>query len=343
MAKEPKKVIDRSELTFFSDYGRISKNITQVILTSKQEGLSINGIRSILVIITALKNKQLFKKEQLSLFDKDFGDITKTNDSTVQFCFYWKDFLPEGSKNYKKAEEGLVELTTYGGRHSFVNEEGSPIRIYSSIISDLTVNEKQKGVRFNMNIAWYRLFLEITNYNKFSNKVIFEISSVNAMTWYFFLKTLPLNTGSGKPIDTYKFSMQNINEKFNTDYTYWGKIKEKLLDPIRKTLNQKADISFNYKIEKDILYVTTYALSPAVPVTYENEDELKTARTVKYQRKKYDLTPEDCIILNSLYKKYSYDDVYKAINRQKSLSKLLGRKYVEEVGKLIIIYLSNKN
>ena len=335
--QKPKIILGRDELYPLSKdgHGRISKNITDIILSSKKLGLSINAIRAILVILSSLRSKQMHQKTQLSLFDS-FTDITNDSNSTVSFTFLWKDFLPEGSKNYKKAEEGLVELASYSGKKEFKNEMGDPIRVYASIISDITVNDRQQGVRFNMNIVWYRLFLEITNYNKFSNRVIFEVPSVNALSWYFFLKTLPNKDNKGNPIDSHCFTLKNINEKFCSDYKYWGKIKEKILDPIKQTLDRTADISFNYKIVNEKVYIVIYNLDASVPMTFPSHENLKIANTIKYQRKKSKLSLDESLILESLYKKYTYALVYKATVRRSSLKDLTGMKYVEEVHRLII-------
>lgn len=340
-------LIDRKNLSLNFDevgHGNLNNNIIQLILMAKQYGMTVNGLRNLLVILYSLRSNQLHTPLQLKLFDQDFGDITKPTESTVTFSFYWKDFLEKGSKNYKKAEEGLVELASIGGKKEFKNEKNEIIRIYASIISDITVNEKQKGVRFNMNIAWYRMFLEITKYQKFSNRIIFGVPSINVIVWYFYLKYQPRkDPNTKKPIKYHDFTLAKINEVFNTNYKYWTKIEEKILKPARQSLNQIADISFHYFIKENKVFVEIYELDPSVPMTFESKADLQIARTITYQKKKSKLSLDEAMILESLYKKYGYEFVYKATVRRKSLAGLEGAAYVKEMHVLIMAAIQASN
>lgn len=326
-----KKEIER-RIIDLSDHSRIPRNITDVILTSKQNGLSVNSIRIILIILARVKPEQIYDNFQLSLFDSSFSDITMVTESSVQFNMLWKDLLPEGSRNYAKAYEGLRELRKYDAIHTFKNEKGEDIIVDSSIVSDIIINKNQKGVKFNMGILWYRLFLALTPYNKFPNEIIFSVSSMNALVWYFYLRTLPKNQ------DGYTLTMANINEKFHTSYKIWSKIKEKILDPIREILDNTADISFNYKIDGDKLRIVIYHNEKSVPLTFKDDDALKTARTIKYQKKKYQLDSKALSYLEVLYKTYTYIRVHHAISRQPSLNKLIGKEYVDQCWKLVHAY-----
>ncbi len=329
-----KRLIEGKSLNL-NDHSRISPILTEIVLSSKYNNLSIHAWRIMGVILGTLKTNQIFDKKQLSIFDKEFGNINRKTDS-VQFSFLWKDFLPPDSRNYSEAEQGLEELASYAGKHSFVNEAGDNIKVISSIIYDVIINQNQNGLKFSMSLTWYKIFLEIYTYNKFPNEIIFKISSMNVFVWYFYLKKLPNRKKTLEPLDGYgPYSLEFINEKFNTTHKHWSKVEEKLLRPIRKTLDGVADISFNYKIVDKKLWLVTYEPKGAVPIAYKNEEELKISRTLKYQRKKNDLNDTEVAILGSLYKKYSYETVYKAISRKESLNDKTGKSYVEEVHRLI--------
>ena len=67
----------------------------------------------------------------------------------------------------------------------------------------------------------------------------------------------------------------------------------------------------------------------AVPAL-QKQDEYLIKKAVHYKKIKYDLSEIEVGILESLYKKYGYDFVYKVTSRKKDLVKLRGRAYVDK-------------
>jgi len=333
-------------------YSRMPHNLLDVVLRFAKNDISVHGWRIFWVILATVKTKQQFiqNSTQLDMFQKEFGDITlKTN--SVQFSFLWKDFLPKGSRNYKEVQKGLQELTSYSEKHIFKNEIGQDITVISSIISDVVINKNQQGLKFSMNLVWYKMFLLLNPYNKFPNNLGFDFNSINPVVWYFYLSKRPPKSPSITGNESYDkntkewygpISISDINTLFATNYAHWSKIEEKLLKPIRANLDKYADISFNYyKGEDKQLYIITYFTKGSVPLRFDKENDLRIFRALKYQKKTYALGEDDTNILLSLYKKYGYDDVYKSINRKRALSDKKGREYINEVHNLIQLYLKN--
>lgn len=321
MDTKVKQIIEGKTKNSLPEVARIPNILNNYLLGNKDKKLSIHALRIILVILTSIKDKQLRDDYQLSLFDKDWFDTDKKTTYTTQFNFYLKDFLSNNSKNYDYVREGLKSLALYNIEQKFIGEKGNKITVVGGLISNLIYNEGKKGVKFEMNAYWYKVFVDLSkNYNKFLSSIIFNISSSNALLFYLFLKTLKEGT---------TMKMDTLNEKFQSNYINWSKIKQKILDPIRNELNKNADISFNYEIKDNKANIVVYDTINAVPAL-QKEDNYLIKKAVHYKKVKYDLSGIELGILESLYKKYGYDFVYKVTSRKKDLVKLRGREYVDK-------------
>ncbi|POS00936.1 hypothetical protein Q361_11740 [Flavobacterium croceum DSM 17960] len=318
-------------------YSRVPRNILDFLLDAKKQGLTIHSLRIVLIMLARVQENQITTERQLDLFEKDldlferdFTDTTKHTNYTVQFNFLWKDLLPENSRNYSSALKGLQELLNYRGVHDFENDKGEKIKLFSSIISDLLINEGKRGVKFTMNILWYKMFLLLRknnkfNANNFSNKIIFKYNHINCYVWYFYLKALGTNNDSSLFLDTF-------NDIFSTNYKNWSKCKEKFLTPYKELFDEVSDVSFNFWIEGDKLKIHSYSTSEpeAIPV-YENPNITTTIkRTLKYQKKKYKLSDIEFQMLEVMYKTYGYERISKRIKNNPELKNLTGKEYVEK-------------
>ena len=240
MKTKVKQIIEGKNKNSLPEVSRIPNILNNYLLGNKDKKLSIHSLRIILVILSSIKDKQLRDDAQLSLFDKYWFDTDKSTTYTTQFNFYLKDFLPKNSENYDCVKEGLKSLVSYTVEQKFI-EKNNEVTVIGGLISNLVYNKGKKGVKFEMNAYWYKVFVDLSkNYNKFLSSVIFNISSSNALLFYLFLKTLKEGT---------TMKMETLNDKLQTNYKEWWKIKQKILDPIRNELNKNADLSFNYEIK----------------------------------------------------------------------------------------------
>jgi len=321
MKTKVKQIIEGKNKNSLPEVSRIPNILNNYLLGNKDKKLSIHSLRIILVILSSIKDKQIREDNQLSLFDNDWFDTDKNTTYTTQFNFYLKDFLPNNSKNYDIVREGLNSLVHYIVKENFIGQKGNKVTVVGGLISNLVYNEGKKGVKFEMNAYWYKVFVDLSkNYNKFLSSIIFNISSSNALLFYLFLKTLKEGT---------TMKMETLNEKLQTNYGNWSKIKEKLLDPIRSELNKNADLSFNYEIKDNKANIVVYDTINAVPAL-QKQDEYLIKKAVHYKKVKYDLNEIEVALLESLYKKYGYDFVYKVTSRKKDLVKLRGRAYLDK-------------
>ena len=321
MKTKVKQIIEGKNKNSLPEVSRIPNILNNYLLGNKDKKLSIHSLRIILVILSSIKDKQLRDDYQLSLFNEDWFDTDKSTTYTTQFNFYLKDFLPKNSESRELVKEGLKSLVSYTVEQKFIGEKGNKVTVVGGLISNLIYNEGKKGVKFEMNAYWYKVFVDLSkNYNKFLSSVIFNISSSNALLFYLFLKTLKEGT---------TMKMETLNDKLQTNYKEWWKIKQKILDPIRNELNKNADLSFNYEIKDNKANIVVYDTINAVPAL-QKQDEYLIKKAVHYKKIKYDLSEIEVGILESLYKKYGYDFVYKVTSRKKDLVKLRGRAYLDK-------------
>jgi hypothetical protein len=303
--------------------------------------LTIHALRVILILISIVKKDQVFSSGQLELFDEDWYSTEKSTNDQVQFFLKLKDLIPKGSKNYDYAKDGLKFLL------KFVTEEkliikGREVELHSSVISNLVFNDGDKGAKFYMHQYWYRIFIDISKgYNKISTSSIFNISSLHAYLFYLFLTTL---RRSRQDAGSCEMLMETINEKFNTNYKYWSKIKEKILEPIKTALDANSELSFNYgwPVVGNKIQIVAYETSKIAPVL-KTETDYRIDKAVRYKKNKHSLNKIQTAFLTNFYKKYSYDTLTAAISRKQELQKLKGDDYINTIHKYLTDYIEKRD
>lgn len=337
---EDKKIIDtiqRVEYVQMHKRTPVPKSINNLLINSKVHNFSIYELRIILVILATLKaRKKLIKGEaQLKLFDDGDGSVVSPHDET-RFTFFLKDFLPKGSNHHDRVLRALKKLNAKTIDTNILDRNGKMFIHTSSIISEIIYSPEQRGMDIYLNRSWYKSFIDLSShYNHFFTDIIFEVESVNSVTFYFYLKTL-------KEKGTV-LSIKRINEIFNTNYSNWNKIKEKLLLPIKNDLDTNMDLSFNYDsidLTLNSMPIVPYETNKTVPVVYNNEDySIKKAMIAK--RVKYKLSETEYHLLDDLYRRYSYKHVYSATARKKELKGLKSRDYVQGCSNLLKAHMDN--
>jgi hypothetical protein len=303
-------------------------------LRNNNKELSIHALRIPFILLSIIKNKQLINQTQLQLFDEDWFDITKETMNSIQFNVLIKDFLPKGSKNYRHVITGLDELVKYVTKEEFILENGNVVTLTSSIIGNFIHNKNAQGVKFDMNSYWYKVFLDISRtYNQIPIDTIFNISEVNSFKWYLYLKKIQ-GTGTNLHLDS-------LNVIFKTEHKYWSKVEERLLKPIKRELDENSDLSFNYEINNNKLYIAVYKTIASVPIL-NNLEDYKIDKAVRFKEKKYFLNEIEKAQLKSLYIRYGYNSVYNSTSRKRELLSLTGEKYLKELHKYLIAYVEKQ-
>lgn len=355
------------------DIGSISHELQQVLISSKKNEISLGAIRVIGHIVSCLRDRQIKRgakeyMEQLLRFDENWFEINNPNTFfSVELSFYWKDFLPEGNRHYEPIREGILELMKFIKPVAFEIEKpnGKKRKMKAQVqFINGFVEEENIGFKISIPNYWYRILLNLTiGYNNYIREIFLNVTSVKSIAFYFYLKSLrniekeeifegkfdkisfPYKKGTIKKLDEL-YKMFNIKKRM-----YWSDFEREYLIPIREELYQKTDISFNYKLENDNLYIVTYeGVNRGIGKHINGELDFSKIRTsLKNKAQKYKLTKKEVFFLMEVYLNYTYDIVYKATTRKSEIKDFLknyqgedrGMKYIELMRTLCIRFIKN--
>lgn len=326
---------NNKELPLVSNLPRKLQDWIETGINHNNKNISIHSLRIVFVLLALVKNRQIKNKQQLQLFEEEWFDITKKTANNVSFeNILLKNFLPIGSKNYKHVLTGFDELVGYVTKESFIHEDGNVTTLTSSIISNLIHDTGKRGIKFEMNAYWFKVFLNINdNYNKVVLETIFKISELNALRFYLFLQKIK---GTGTTL-----LLETLNDIFRTNHKYWSKAEERLLKPIKKDLDLNSELSFNYVIRKNVVEIITYKTQNSVPIL-SSEEDYRIDKAIRFRTSKHALDKVEKEILRGLYRKYGYDFVYNTTSRKKELKDLKGKMFLEKFHSILTYYFKSK-
>lgn len=327
--KKHKKVLDQVDFKTLPLTTFMPRTLNTFFLKSKDIGLSIHSLRIMAVLLVRLKQEQIRTKKEINLFENDW--LTEKEEAeSIMLKFFLKDFIPEGSKNYSVVIHALDTLAQTR-KEEYINENGEKIILTDNILG-YSYNSKKKGIHITMRGYWYKIFIDLSRTsNEFPKSIIFKLSTINSITFYFWLKTVPLQT-------TTQLTVENVNAKFKTSYDSFYEIERRLLKPLKEDFDRNSDLSFNYVLDSNKAHITPYETTNSIPEVYSQED-YSIRKALVFKKKKYNLSDMEYSLLEDLYIRYSYSVVHKASVRKNTLVKLIGREYIDELHKLIIAYM----
>jgi len=337
---------------------KLPPEILGIIKDAKSNKLSIYAVRVILLIIANLKDRQLIKPYQLDLFNNEWFDVDNDNSYSVQLSFKFSDFLPAGNKNYAQIKKGLDELQELNQTIEFIKKENDgrerKFFLKSAFISSYLL-EEGNGFKMVINNYWYRTLLNVTvSFNPYLKSIAYNISSLNVLMFYFYLKSLPIVNETkykdlvgkvGESAIRLKGTtifLKNFVKLFSASYKYESDIRKRLTDPIRAELNKHTDLSFNYKIENEKIYIVAYEVtSVLIDEKIYDLDLNKIRNAIKYKVERYNLGIVESNMLIEIYLKYTYSIVLKATDKKRALRDLFGKEYLDVFKALIEEYIKH--
>lgn len=327
--KLPKKTLEQIDLIALSPTAYMPTILNNVFFKNKDAGLSIHSLRILAVILLRLKNEQIRTKKQATLFEEEW--LTNKQDSeNMMMKFLLKDFIPNDSKNYSVVMPALDALAITR-KVKYKNEEGEDVILTDNVLG-YSFNSKKRGIHIKMRGYWLKFFIDLSKFsNEFPISMIFKLNSENSISFYFWLKTVPLDANTS-------LTIENINSKFGTSYEYISRIESKLLKPLKDEYDRNSDLSFNYTIENNKAFIKPYETKNAVPDMH-NQEDFSMRKALIYKKKKYALSETEYSILEDLYIRYSYSVVHNSSVRKSKLVKLKGSEYIQELSELIKIYI----
>ena len=330
--KKPKKILEHKEFSELPTTAFMPNPLKAFILSSKDHDLNIHCLRVISILLFRLKGEQMRTKKQITLFDTEW--LTERQEAeSMSMKFFLKDFIPEGSKNYRPVIEAL-DILARTIKVNFVNEIGETIILTDNILG-YSYNPKKRGINIKMRGYWYKNFVDLSRTsNEFPKSIVFNLSSVNSVTFYFWLKTVPL------AVET-QLTMENINAKFKTSYEFISDVERRILIPLKEEFDRGADLSFIYVIRHNKFWVTVYETRNSIPENHSQED-YSIIKALDFKKKKYELNDIEGAFLEDIYLRYSYENVHKATARKRVLMNLKGKDYVSEVSILVTDYIEKR-
>lgn len=326
----------------------IAPTMINFFVQMKKLGYSHNASRIVLTLSANIKAQQMLMRSkttpnQLNLFDEEWMEVDDNKSMAVQLTFKYKDFLPQGSKNYDQVKSALDELQEKSWLIQFEKNTDGRVRKYqlkSALISSYLA-EEGNGFKLTINNYWYRALVNISeSFNSFDTSLIYKLS-FNAIIFYMYLKTLPIIKAAqyteimGKTAGLIvaakgtKVKNENFLQMFQSNYIYESDIKRKILDPIIAELDNNADISAGYKFDNGCICLATYDPGASMISKHVNVEENKIKKAVNYKVSNNDLNGTQAIMMLEIYLKYTYDLVFKATQRKTILRGLKGQLYCD--------------
>jgi hypothetical protein len=327
--KASKKILEQIDLIELSPTAFMPTILNNVFFKNKEAGLSIHSLRILAVILLRLKNEQLRNKKEVTLFENEW--LTEKEDSeNMMMKFLLKDFIPDGSKNYSVVMQALDALAITR-KVKYKNEEGEDIILTDNVLG-YSYNSKKRGIHIKLRGYWLKFFIDLSKFsNEFPISMVFKLNSQNSISFYFWLKTVPLDANA-------PLTIENINSKFGTSFEFISRIETKLLKPLKDEFDRTSELSFNYTIENNKAFIKPYETKNAVPEMY-NQEDYSMRKALIYKKKKYALSETEYSILEDMYIRYSYSVVHNSSVRKSKLVKLKGTVYIQELSELIKIYM----
>lgn len=327
--KASKKTLEQIDLIELSPTAYMPTILNNVFFKNKDAGMSIHALRVMGVILARLRQEQLRTKNEITLFENEW--LTNEDDAeNLMMKFFIKDFLPEGSRNNSVVMQALDDLAITR-KVKYKNEKEEDIILTDNVLG-YSYNSKKRGVHIKMRGYWLKFFIDLSKYsNEFPVSILFKLYSQNSISFYFWLKTVPIDS-------TPQLTVENINSKFRTSHDYISRIEEKLLKPLKEEFDRVSDLSFSYTVKNNKVHITPYETKHAVPDVYSQED-YSLRKALLYKKKKYALSETECSFLEDMYIRYSYSVVHSSSVRKSKLVKLKGKEYIEALSGLIKVYM----
>ena len=300
--------------------------------------IPINALRIIFNIISNLRNEQFIPEKQprqLSLFEEEFE--TDNNVFIRMKILNKRISRQRSSKQIIKAYEFLADFKK--GWYSSKNANGKEVKTYGGLISMPSYQERG-FTSFLISSYWLKRLVFISEYNHILYDLVYNIRNNKHILFALWLSKLPEN---GTCIKRHTF-----NEKFGINYKCSNDLCEKFLKPIRRNLNKFNDRSFNYKYEKEMIFIIPYLtknILDGVLSEITNENRLINQR-LKYFSKRYSIASQDIVRLEYHYKKIAKSRIlieksYKIFienNRKRKIksTEIKGVLFLKEIQKIMI-------
>ena len=252
--------------------------------------IPINALRVIFNIVAIIGNEQFRPEDrpkQLSLFDEEFET---ENNIFASIKIRNSKISPSGStKQVVDAYEFLAKFKM--GWYKSLNSKGKEIKTFGGLISTPTYD--QRGfTTFLISSYWLKKLLVIPKYNYVLYHLVYNIRNNKHIIFAIWLSKIP---ESGTML-----KLSSFNKKFGLNYKNTKDFCFKFLKPIKINLDKYNSFSFQYRYERDSIFVVPISIK-GFPHTSEEAKKLleskqenfnqshKINRRLLYLKKRYGL------------------------------------------------------
>lgn len=254
--------------------------------------IPINALRVIFNIISIIGNEQFqpeIRPKQLSLFDEEFET---ENNIFASIKIRNSRISPSGStKQVVDAYEFLAKFKM--GWYKSTNSKGREIKTFGGLIS--TPSYDQRGfTSFLISSYWLKKLLVIPEYNYVLYNLVYNIRNNKHIIFAIWLSKIP-ESGTVLKLATF-------NKRFGLNYKSAKDFCFKFLKPARISFDNFNTLSFNFRYEKDSIFIVPYHNKNA-----QTENYLLSAHPFeKYDSVKDHFNPTEKITRRLIYFKRRY-------------------------------------
>jgi len=278
--------------------------------------IKINALRVIFNIFFQLRNAQFQpenRPKQLSLFENDF----ETEDNVfARLSIKNIDISPSGtSSQVREAYEYLVKYKMEW--YKSLNSKGKEILTFGGLIS--TPSYEHRGqTTFLISQYWLKKIIVMSDYNTIFYNIVYKIKNNKHVLFALWLEKIP-SDGT-----TVLFS--TINRKFRLNYSNVGDFCSKFLLEVKKVLDDKNQISFNFKRQQQRI-----SIFPRRSNRFENNNFIEDRSSFKNITRRLKYFQSRYKILDDNFEKFSVE--YSSFPRSRSLIEESFKKFIDNCRK----------
>lgn len=275
---------------------------------------SIIEQRIIFTILTAIKDEQSKfvkvkspnnnpKNLQPSLFNDFFDGIA--NQGVVEILIPIKELKSGIKMKNTSIKSALINISN--NKWLTLKDNSNNTYIEVPLIQDPKWNGK--NILFNMDIALVKYLLKVHQYFSILKDLPYKVSTANTIKFLLWLMIYKKYNGVSK---SYNQLLADLSIPINK-YESRNKFERDFLINVKADLDEYNDISFNYTYYKGIYRFVLYHTKHSVGLNkkFTSIGDLKIFRSLKYLKRKRNLSENNLKFLEKLYIIRGYEEFSK--------------------------------
>ncbi|MBM7421047.1 MULTISPECIES: replication initiation protein [Chryseobacterium] len=315
----------------------VSKDFREVLISQET---SIVEQRIITTILSAIKDQQsLFinvkspidNQSQLSFDDCYDG---WANQGYVEFLITFQELNQELKQEKKMKNSSIKQALVNMTNINWLTLRDESINGYSAVPFILSPKWNSKNIYFKMDKAVMKHLLNMSSYFPLKKDLPYVVSSPNTLRFLMWLLKFQKQQFIVKE---YSQILKELSMPKNK-YENRAKFERDFLRNVKADLDSFNDLSFNYSCNRGIYSFVFYDTRNSVGENqkYPTLNELQIVRSLKYLKKRRDLSENNINVLKKLFEVKGHSKLSKTLNG-KINAKMQGDDYI----KAVFVYLEN--